>query len=270
VGSEPGADLLPEIVAGEHHWFGLSRFGVIATTVEDTALAFDVLAGTDLAGRLRPPQDRLRVAVSWRPRRAASRDPALDRRRHRGRPAPARRRSRRGPGRPALRHRDDQRDRRPLDAGGRPRRRGDGARPGALQPRTRAHAAVGRWGARVAPVQAGQAERWRERVRPFFEEHDVLVTPAFAATPPRALHWHRRSWMANLVANAAAFFPFMPAWNLADLPCLVLPLWHDRGRPLSVQIVAGPGREELVLAVAKQLEHLLPWRRHAPGWGVPD
>jgi amidase len=270
VGFRPGADLLPEVVAGEHHWFGMSRFGPIATTVDDVALAFDVLAGTDLAGRLGPPQDRLRVAVSWRSPLAGVRvtrpwigaaieagrllhadghdvaraDPPYD-----------------TPMANAVIARWTQGVARDVEV--------MGLDPAQLQPRTRAHATAGRRGARFAPAQPAQAERWRERVRPFFEEHDVLLTPACATTPPRARAWHRRSWMANLMANAAAY-PFIPTWNLADLPSLVLPLWHDRGRPLAVQLVAGPGREELVLAVAKQLEQLLPWRRHAPGWGVPD
>jgi amidase len=270
VGFRPGADHLPEIVEGEHHWFGMSRFGPIATTVTDTALLFDALTGEERARSLRPPEDRLRVAVSWRSPFAGVKvtrpwigaaieagrllradghdvdraDPPYD-----------------TPMANAILARWTQGVARDVEV--------MGLDPAQLQPRTRAHVTAGRRGARFAAVEPAQAERWRGRVRPFFEEHDVLITPALARTPPRARAWYRRSWMANLMANAAAY-PFASTWNLADLPALVLPLWHDRGRPLSVQVVAGPGREDLVLAMARQLEQLAPWRRHAPGWGVPE
>ena len=56
--------------------------------------------------------------------------------------------------------------------------------------------------------------------------------------------------------------------HLVDLPAAAVPLSMDRGRPLSVQIVAATGREDLVLSVAAQLEQLVPWVRHAPDWGV--
>jgi Asp-tRNA(Asn)/Glu-tRNA(Gln) amidotransferase A subunit family amidase len=39
---------------------------------------------------------------------------------------------------------------------------------------------------------------------------------------------------------------------------------HTVGVPLSVQLVAGPGREELLLSLARQIEMLKPWTRQAP------
>jgi amidase len=144
-----------------------------------------------------------------------------------------------------------------------------GLDPDALQPRTRAHAAAGSRLARVSPVREEEAERWQDRAAGFFVEHDVLVTPAFSRAQPAAAAWHARPWAANVATNLSTY-TFIPPWNLADQPAIVRPLWHDGGRPLSVQIVAAHGQEDLVLGVAAQLEALVPWRRHAPGWGVPE
>jgi len=126
---------------------------------------------------------------------------------------------------------------------------------------------IGRLLRERAPVRDEQRDAWRARVLPFLEAHDVLLLPMFARTPLRSTAWHRASWLANTVANLAAY-PMTSAWNLADVPAASVPLWEHRGRPLAVQVVAAPGREDRVLAVAAELERLRPWTRHAPGWGV--
>jgi amidase len=271
VGMRPGpgypAATLPD---GSPHWFGMTRFGPIATTVADAALVLDVLAESD---RLRevvpvtgPP---LSVAVSVLSPLAgigcdaAWKQAALEAGR-------------------LLRHAGHQvrRDDPPYEPrtaqavvarwtqGAAAEAAALGVDAAKLQPRTRGHVGMGERLAAIAPVRAEDAVRWRERMAGFFDEHDVLVTPALARTPLAAAEWWRRSYSANLVANAAAY-PFAAAWNLADTPAVVVPLWHDRGRPLAVQVVAAPGREELALGVAATLESLVPWRRHAPGWDVP-
>jgi amidase len=40
---------------------------------------------------------------------------------------------------------------------------------------------------------------------------------------------------------------------------------HPDGMPLSVQLVARPGRESLLLGLAATLERVRPWQRTAPG-----
>jgi len=269
VGIRPGADLAPEMLAGEHRWFGMSRLGPIATTVEDAALALDVIAGTDHLRELIEVPDGLRVAVSFRPPApgvvvtSAWREAALEAGRllhHAGHDV----------------HRDDP----PFDPSSVQAvlsRWTQGAVRDAelldldrdlLQARTRSHIARGEQFARVRPVDEEDAIDWRTRVAPFLRDHDVLITPTFARTQPAASEWRNKTWVAN-VASILSTYPFCTHWNLADVPAAVVPLWHDGGRPLSVQIVAGQGRESLVLAVARLLESLVPWQRHAPGWGVP-
>ncbi len=271
IGIRPGADLAPAMLRGESRWFGMTRFGPIATTVEDAALALDVIAGTDHLRHLTELPNRLRVAVSFRPPTpgvmvsSAWREAALEAGRllnHAGHDV----------------HREDPpyhpsavqaalsrwtqgavRDVELLDLD-----RDD------LQSRTRSHLSRGEQFARVRPVDPEDAVDWRTRVAPFLREHDVLITPAFARAQPAATPWHTKTWVANVAANLSAY-PFigLGMWNLADVPAAVVPLWQDGGRPLSVQVIAGQGREALVLAVTRLLESLVPWDRHAPGWGVP-
>ena len=97
----------------------------------------------------------------------------------------------------------------------------------------------------------------------------MLVTPTLATTPVVAEGWSRRSWLAN--ARAATFAPFTGVWNLAGYPAAAVPAGiHPDGMPLSVQVVAPRGGEALVLSVARQLEGLRPWPRHAPFAAATD
>ncbi|MGH3742855.1 MAG: amidase, partial [Micromonosporaceae bacterium] len=63
VGLKPGRGVIPADLS-EHDWFGLVENGVLATTVEDSAIGFAVLAGR--APRRLPEPGRLRLAVSMR------------------------------------------------------------------------------------------------------------------------------------------------------------------------------------------------------------
>jgi amidase len=268
VGVKPGEDLLPVLLGGERHWFGMSHYGPIATTVADAALLLDVMAGQHVLREVAPVDRRLKVAVSWRAPMAGVTitRPWIEAALEAGR---------------LLHHagHDVQRDDPPYEtatAAAITARWFQGALRDVelmdldrdqLQARTRGHVAAGERMRGKLPVQPAQAERWRARVLPFLAEHDVLVVPSFARVQPSADTWHRRPWLANVLANLNAY-PFFSPWNLADVPVVVVPMWHDRGRPLSVQIIAAPGREDLVLSVAAQLEALAPWARHAPGWGV--
>lgn len=269
LGIRPGAGLAPVMVGDEHHWFGMSRFGPITTTVADAALALDVIAGTTHLRELPSPPAPLRVAVSYRP------------------PAPgvvvssAWREAATEAGR-LLNHlgHDVSRDDPPYDPSSvqatisrwtqgavRDVERLGLDRDG-LQSRTRSHLHRGDQLARVRPVDAEDAQVWRTRLAPYFREHDLLITPAFARPQLAATAWREKTWVANVAANMSTY-PFFAAWNLADFPAAVVPLWQESGRPLAVQVVAPEGHEPLVLAVAAALERLVPWTRHAPGWDVP-
>ncbi|MGV9500015.1 amidase [Streptomyces sp. NPDC003642] len=256
---KPGRGVVPT-GAGDSDWFGMSENGPLATTVEDARLMLAVLAGTEPAPPSAP--GALKVALSLRsplagvtigrPYAAATRDAAglLMRAGHQVRRA--------DPPYPlslaatSLMHwtAGTAADARPLD-------------PRLLTRRTRVHARLGQ--PFVSAAGAGTArERLRHRLEPFFAEYDVLLTPALARRSPKAGPWHERGWLSNLLVNTN-YSPLTPPWNLTGWPAMAVPCGTlPSGAPCAVQLVGRPGTEDLLLAVAGQLEAGNPWRRTAP------
>ena len=268
VGVKPGHDVIPW---GEQtsDWLGLAAQGALATTVEDCALLLSVIA--DRPEWASPaPAEGLRVAVSVRSPapgglvdrewRGAARETgrALGSAGFTVRPAdPPYSVRRLAPG--VWRwFAGAEEDARGLD-------------PSRLERRTLGHARMGRRVRRRRWIRPEQREAFRRALESFFAEHDVLLTPALAQIPIRAVEWGRRSWAANMAANAR-FAPFCAPWNFAAYPAMTVPVgMHSRGLPLAVQLVGPPGSEPVLLGVARRLEELGPWPRHAPLAGqVPE
>ncbi|MHB9855106.1 amidase [Streptomyces krungchingensis] len=259
IGLKPGHGVIPADI-GHGDWFGMSENGPLATTVQDARLMFSVLAdggaaepgettARKVALSVRSPLAGMRVT---RPYTTAARQAAeaLAGAGHQVRPAEP-------PyplwlGTTSLAHwtAGTAVDAEDLD----PRR---------LTRRTRVHAAVGR--RFVAGVRtSGRREELRRRLEPFFEEHDVLLTPALARRGPAAAAWHERGWLRNLVANSACS-PMTPPWNLTGWPAMSVPFGTlPGGAPCAVQLVGRPGSEALLLDLAGRLEQARPWRRTAP------
>ncbi len=102
----------------------------------------------------------------------------------------------------------------------------------------------------------------------FFTRHDLLVTPTLGRLPAphgtldqdNAAHTVR-SWLRRIFE----YGPFTAPFNVSGHPAISLPLGHSReGLPIGVQLVAGYGREDLLLRVAAQLEQAVPWRDRQP------
>ena len=138
-----------------------------------------------------------------------------------------------------------------------------GADPARLQPRTRRHAQLGRLATRLGLVRPGPVRAFEDRLRALFQDVDVLITPVLTGPPLPADDWHRRGWLANVLA-ASRFAPYPAVWNLAGYPAMSVPVGtRNDGLPLAVQVVGAPGSEARLLAVAATLEQELPWQRHA-------
>ncbi|MEU3788384.1 amidase family protein [Streptomyces fructofermentans] len=259
IGLKPGFGTVPADI-GHGDWFGMSENGPLATTVGDARLMFAVLAGTEAGGAPEPVTRTVALSVRSplagvtisRPYRAAAREAGalLAGAGHRVRRA--------DPSYPvwlgttSLAHwtAGTAVDAEDLD----PRR---------LAPRTRVHAAVGR---RFVESVRGGARRaqLRERLEPFFAEHDVLLTPALARRSPAAAEWHKRGWLRNVLVNTA-YSPMTPPWNLTGWPAMAVPFGTlPSGVPAAVQLVGRPGSEAALLELAGQLEELRPWNRTAP------
>lgn len=256
---KPGHGIVPAGI-GDGDWFGMSENGPLATTVEDARLMFSVLADTEVVRPDEPASRQVAASVRsplagtavTRPYTTAVREAA-------GLLAGAGHRVRRAePPYPlslstmSLAHWTAGTA---VDA--------EGLDPRKLTRRTRVHAAIGR--RFVQRVRTGRSrEQLRERLAPFFAEHDVLLTPALARRSPKAGPWHERGWLRNVLANTN-YSPLTPPWNLTGWPAMSVPFGTlPSGAPCAVQLVGRPGSEAVLLELAEELEKLRPWQRTAP------
>ncbi len=112
----------------------------------------------------------------------------------------------------------------------------------------------------------GKLQGFARTIIAYLEQFDVVVTPALAQRPlpigevnglgPDPWDHYRRS---------GHFTPFTAVCNVTGLPAVALPLYQgDDGLPTSVQLIGRPAREDVLLAVAAQLERALPWADRLP------
>jgi amidase len=90
----------------------------------------------------------------------------------------------------------------------------------------------------------------------------VLLTPTLTRLPGLVEALPSR---AGVTDDALCFSALVRLWNVTGQPAVTLPL-HQTGDgiPVGVQLVAPPGREELLLALAAQLEATSGWTPQAP------
>jgi amidase len=257
-GIKPGTGVLPADL-GETGWHGLTEHGPLATTVADAALMLGAMAGTSYSLDAQGP---LRIAVSVK--------------------AP-------GPG--IIVHRSCSAPVRAfadlLGKSGHEVTDADPPYPGwlvpvmlsywvtgpageaaghasGMEPRSRRHVRAGRLVTRLRPPRGSDRARLRAALEPFFERYDVLLMPALARPCPAARRYGERSWLRSVVTSLM-FAPMTGVWNLAGYPAASVPAGGP-GLPGAVQLVAAPGREQTLLALAAEIERSSPWRRHAPGY----
>lgn len=98
---------------------------------------------------------------------------------------------------------------------------------------------------------------WSRRIAAATAAVDIVVTPMLPLPPPRlGVLAPPEPDTTVLAAMAAYALPF----NVSGQPAMSLPLGRDAdGLPIGVQLVAPRGREDLVLALAAQLERARPW-----------
>jgi amidase len=96
---------------------------------------------------------------------------------------------------------------------------------------------------------------------------DVVLTPALGMRPVAIGEIHGlgpEPW--RHYERSALFTPYTAIVNVTGQPAISLPLYAgEDGLPLAVHLIGPPAREELLLALATQLEAALPWAgREAP------
>ncbi len=125
------------------------------------------------------------------------------------------------------------------------------------------------------------------RVAPFFQQHDVLLTPTLARPPVthrslqpkgaeasvmKALGQLRAGRTMNLLLSLTPsvdrvyeFIPYTPVFNITGQPAMSVPLhWSPEGLPIGVQFVGRYADEATLLRLAGQLERARPWRDRVP------
>jgi amidase len=141
-----------------------------------------------------------------------------------------------------------------------------------LEPRNRAHRAVGRkltaedyLGARM------WLGSWTRKVAAFWapadlggQGFDLLVTPTVGAPPPE-LGWFTAGGPEGEGRRINSFMPYTAQFNVTGQPAISLPLHRtDDGLPVGVQLVAAFGREDVLVRVAAALEQAAPWADRRP------
>jgi amidase len=90
---------------------------------------------------------------------------------------------------------------------------------------------------------------------------DLLLTPVIASPPPEI------GFLGGPEGGQRVrdLMQFTAQFNVTGQPAISLPLhWTPAGLPVGVQLVAGYGREDLLVQVAAQLEVAQPWADRRP------
>lgn len=93
-------------------------------------------------------------------------------------------------------------------------------------------------------------DAWRGRMLNFLEDYDAILCPpcAFAELPHGV----------SSVGNANSAFSYTYAYNMTGWPAAIVRAGtSSTGQPIGVQIVGRPWREDIVLALARQIEQSL-------------
>jgi amidase len=130
----------------------------------------------------------------------------------------------------------------------------------------RAEPATRAWLLEAAPVslldylEAGERLwAYSRRLLRSWPAGSVLLTPTLTRLP--AAVGGIRS-QAGVTDHAVRFSVLVRIWNVTGQPAITLPLHAtEEGVPVGVQLVGPPGREDLLLALAAQLEASVGWAR---------
>jgi amidase len=122
---------------------------------------------------------------------------------------------------------------------------------GRLEPTTRWLHQIGRPLARHVVTDA--AHKLAARVRGWFGDAHVIVTPTVAVPPPKLGTYANLDGEAMFRA-AAALGAFTAPFNVSGQPAITIPAARSAaGLPIGVQLVGRPGSDRLLLALARYL-----------------
>jgi amidase len=113
-------------------------------------------------------------------------------------------------------------------------------------------------------------EEISRQIGSFFVDHDLLLCPTLPVpSPPLGLL--DTTDIEAMYTHAGVYASLTSQYNTSGQPGISLPLGQDdTGLPVGVQLVGGFGREDLLIAVAAQLEQATPWSTEAVFTGPPS
>ena len=141
--------------------------------------------------------------------------------------------------------------------------------PDDLEPVTRATAELGRTIPAHDYIRAVQTfHRTGRQLGAFFERHDGLLSPT-VARPSLPLGVVRMdNGLEGFQQALAPMVAFTSVCNAAGVPAMSMPLaWTDDGLPIGMQFVGRFGAEEMLFALAAEIERASPWRARRPDRG---
>ena len=117
--------------------------------------------------------------------------------------------------------------------------------------------------------QVGEAEKERtalyHRVRQFFEQYDLLLTPTVAVPPFPVGMLYPQEINGKPMNNYTEWFYLTYAITMTGLPAISVPCgWTAEGLPVGLQIVGRRLAETTVLKAAAAFEALVPWHDKKP------
>ena len=110
--------------------------------------------------------------------------------------------------------------------------------------------------------------QWWNEVPGQGDGFDLLLTPTLGVVPPRVGHLVEGD-ERTLTRRLAKVTPYLPQFNVSGQPAISVPLgtpegMSPEGLPIGIQLVAAPGREDVLLRVAAQMEQAAPWSQRRP------
>lgn len=112
------------------------------------------------------------------------------------------------------------------------------------------------------PVAITRLARTRRITARLAREHDVVLTPTLAESPPRIGHLDPTADYRQIIDRLVDWVAFTPLQNATGDPAMSLPLGvSDRGLPIGMMFASTVGQETRLLELAYELELAHPWRR---------
>jgi amidase len=117
----------------------------------------------------------------------------------------------------------------------------------------------------VFGLALGEMRRVAAGVLAALAPYDAVLTPTLASPPlPVGALRDDEDPAADFEAQKR-FTPWTSLWNVTGSPAISLPLHLTAsGLPVGVMLATAPGREDLLLSLAAQIEEAVPWRDRTP------